>query len=204
MTEKATGRRDPLKHSAAKRGLYALVVAGLLASIASPRDLLAGWPWKWTRKAAACGHPGCGPDHCIAAAGWAGDWYWMGSPEIEQCVATSLFNRFCIRCHGIDGRGVWDVPDVPDFTDPRWQSSRSDQEIVNNVLRGRGTVMPRFRRTLHLEEAWAIARYLRTFAPASEVLRPEVGRTPDARPRNELPEKPTGTAAPTRSTTPPR
>ena len=25
---------------------------------------------------------------------------------------------------------VWDIPDVPDFSDPRWQTSRSDAQIV--------------------------------------------------------------------------
>jgi mono/diheme cytochrome c family protein len=86
------------------------------------------------------------------------------------------FNRYCIRCHGIDGRGVWDIPDVPDFTDPRWQASRSDHQIVNILMEGRGAVMPMFRGTLTLEEAWAMAHYLRTFVPGSEIARPDVGR----------------------------
>ena len=38
----------------------------------------------------------------------------------------SLFNRYCVRCHGIDGRGVWDIPDVPDFANGVWQATRSD------------------------------------------------------------------------------
>ena len=87
-----------------------------------------------------------------------------------------LYNRYCIRCHGIDGRGVWDIPDVPDFTDPRWQASRPDAQIVNILMEGRGAVMPTFRGTLTLEESWAIARYLRSFVPGSEVARPDVGR----------------------------
>jgi len=94
-----------------------------------------------------------------------GTWYWMRSPEEEKRVVMGLFNRYCIRCHGVDGRGVWDIPDVPDFTNGRWQSSRSDGQLARSILEGRGAVMPPFRGTVSLEESWAMARYLRTFLP---------------------------------------
>jgi mono/diheme cytochrome c family protein len=100
----------------------------------------------------------------------------MRSPDEEQRVIMAHYNRYCIRCHGIDGRGVWDIPDVPDFTDPRWQGSRSDAQIVNILTEGRGAVMPSFRGTLTFEEMWAMAHYLRTFVPGSEIARPDVGR----------------------------
>jgi mono/diheme cytochrome c family protein len=94
----------------------------------------------------------------------------------------SLYNRYCIRCHGVDGRGVWDIPDVPDFTDPRWQASRTDAQIVNILMEGRGAVMPLFRGTFNLDEMWAMAHYLRTLVPGSEVTRPDVGRAGGPRP----------------------
>ena len=100
----------------------------------------------------------------------------MSSPDQEQRVVMGLYNRYCIRCHGIDGRGVWDIPDVPDFTDVRWQSSRPDRQIVNILMEGRGAIMPPFRGTLTLEESWAMAHYLRSFVPGSEASRPDVGR----------------------------
>ena len=92
-------------------------------------------------------------------------------------VSASLFNRYCIRCHGVDGRGVWDIPGVPDFTNPRWQISRSDDQIARIIIEGRGAVMPTFRGTVSLEEAWALARYLRTFVPGSEASKPDLGTT---------------------------
>ncbi len=102
-----------------------------------------------------------------------GTWYWMRSPEQEKEFVASIFNRYCIRCHGVDGRGVWDIPGVPNFTNTRWQASRSDGQIARIILEGRGAVMPPFRGTLALEEAWAMARYLRTFVPGSEASRPD-------------------------------
>src|SRR5262249_7332080 len=157
-------------------GSLGLLAAFAIAIAVSTRDAEAGWPWKRTHAIAACGHPGCHRDRCLAPEGWAGNWYWMRSPDQEQRVVMSIFNRYCIRCHGVDGRGVWDIPDVPDFTDPRWQTSRSDHQIVNIIMEGRGAVMPSFRGTLALEEAWAMAHYLRTFVPGSEIARPDVCR----------------------------
>src|SRR5262249_4509296 len=103
------------------------------------------------------------------------------------------------RCHGIDGRGVWDIPDVPDFTDPRWQMSRSDAQIVNILMEGRGAVMPMFRGTLTLEEACGMAHYLRSFVPGTEVTRADVDRA--AAPHSE--NRATSPAA-MRATAPPR
>jgi mono/diheme cytochrome c family protein len=167
-------RRQPLHGFLA--GSIALSAAVAVAIVVSTRDAKAGWPWKRKHAIAACGHPGCHRDQCLAPEGWAGNWYWMRSPDQEQRVVMSLYNRYCIRCHGVDGRGVWDIPDVPDFSDPRWQNSRSEPQIVNILMDGRGAVMPAFRGTLSLDEAWGMAHYLRTFVPGTETPRPDVGR----------------------------
>ena len=62
------------------------------------------------------------------------------TPEEEKRVVMGLYNRYCIRCHGVDGRGVWDIPGVPNFTDTVWQSSRSDAQIVRIIVEGRPRV----------------------------------------------------------------
>ena len=107
-----------------------------------------------------------------------GAWYWMRSPEQEKTVVMNLFNRYCIRCHGVDGRGVWDIPGIPDFTDVRWQNYRTDAEIVRIIIEGRGAVMPQFRGALALDEAWGIAHYLRSFVPGTEMSKPVLRNSP--------------------------
>jgi hypothetical protein len=74
------------------------------------------------------------------------------------------------------------------FTDTRCQTSRPDKQIVNIVMEGRGACVPSFCGTRNLEEAWAMARYLRAFVPGTEVARPEVGRSPAARSGTALAE----------------
>ncbi len=135
----------------------------------------------------------------IVNADIGGTWYWVRSPEQERRVVMNLYNRFCIRCHGIDGRGVWDIPDVPDFTHPVWQATRPDDYRSRVILEGRGAVMPPFRGTLTLEEACAMARYLHTFAPGTEVSRPDLGTAAAAPPV----DNPPGTATPAAPIPPP-
>ncbi len=164
---------------------------------ATGTEATAGPPWLWGGRHTGWGFLGreekCGPQAlsgtwyrfppCAPGGGGCGlspddvggTWMWMRSPEQERVVVSSLFNRYCIRCHGVDGRGVWDMPGVPDFTNLRWQASRSDAQIARIIIEGRGAVMPPFRGTLALEEAWAMARYLRTFVPGTETPRPDLG-----------------------------
>ena len=111
--------------------------------------------------------------------------------DLEKRVVVGLFNRYCIRCHGPDGRGVWDMPGVPDFTNARWRDSRSEGQLARIILEGRGAVMPPFRGAVGLEEAWGLARYLRTLVPGSEVSRPDFGPAGGGRqPHRRVPDHP--------------
>lgn len=123
-----------------------------------------------------CRNPSCDGEGAPYIDGFEGTWYWLRSPEQEKRVVISLYNRYCIRCHGVDGRGVWDIPDVPDFTNGRWQATRSDGQLARSILEGRGAVMPPFRGTLSLEESWAVARHLRTFIPGTETSKPDTSK----------------------------
>jgi hypothetical protein len=129
-------------------------------------------PW-FQRHAPGCDGAGCGTSEVVPGSELGGTWYWVRSPEEERRAVVSLYTRYCLRCHGVNGRGVWDIPDVPDFTNARWQASRSDAQLARIILEGRGAVMPSFRGTLTLEESWAMARYLHTFGPAPESVQPK-------------------------------
>lgn len=152
------------------------------------------WPHLFCSAHHVGGHlPGPGD---ISNAEFGGSWYWMRSPEQERRVVMNLYNRYCIRCHGVDGRGVWDIPDVPDFTNSVWQATRPDAYRSRVIIEGRGAVMPAFRGTLTLEESCAMARYLHTFMPGSEVSRPGLGHEiADTKPTVAPPANNTAAAA---------
>jgi mono/diheme cytochrome c family protein len=161
-----------LKLRTAAGMILTVVILGLGVSTTLGGDHPLGW---WFHKHF---HQGEVPPGQIATMN-GGYWLWVRSPEQEKVVVMSLFNRYCIRCHGVDGRGVWDIPGVPDFTDVRWQACRTDDQIVRIIIEGRGAVMPQFRGALALDEAWGIAHYLRTFVPGTEMSRPDLS-TPSA------------------------
>ncbi len=171
-------------------GLYSAASARLEAS---PLDQPLAWGGDvspWACDTGCRNKRSCNAGPCDEEMG--GEWYWLRSPDQEKRVVAGLFNRYCIRCHGVDGRGVWDIPGVPNFTNPRWQEMRSDAQRARIIMEGRGAVMPPFRGALTLEEAWAIGRYLRTFVPGTEVSRPDLGD-------GKTPPKPDGeTPAPTK------
>ena len=150
-------------------GLGMLLIAVLLAFAAISTKAAAFGPWrplaKFRDNCDNCGGP---PSMEVG-----GTWHWLRSPDEEKRVVMGLFNRYCIRCHGVDGRGIWDIPGIPDLTNTAWQASRTDGQLARRILEGRGAVMPTFRGALSLEEAWAMARYLRTFDPSTHVSLPD-------------------------------
>ena len=166
-----SSRRPDARVPSAVRTLLAI---GLLVTADCAASRVARGAWPWSRRGRV--HEAAAPcTTCVPSVG-DGAWYWVRSPEQERQALMSLYARYCVRCHGIDGRGVWDIPGVPDFTDIRWQASRDDGAIARAILEGRGACMPPFRGTMTLEEAHGMAHYLRTFVPGTEVSPPETGR----------------------------
>jgi hypothetical protein len=160
------------------RAAYTLLAAGLaLITIASRQTMASSW-WWWSHEnsCAPSGGAGCDADSSLGVV--QGSWYWLHSPEEERRITMGLYNRYCIRCHGVDGRGIWDIPNVPDFTDASWQACRTDAQIVRAILEGRRWCMPPFRLALTSTEALSMAHYLRTFVPGTEISRPSMTTNP--------------------------
>jgi hypothetical protein len=157
----------------------AILVSMVIVGVTATSKVKADHPWG-LKPHRHLGYPHVPPGHIATLNG--GAWYWMRSPEQEKVVIMNLYNRYCIRCHGVDGRGVWDIPGVPDFTHVRWQGLRTDPELVRIIMEGRGAVMPPFRGSLALDEAWGMARHLRSFVPGSEVARPNLGTSSNSPP----------------------
>jgi Cytochrome C oxidase, cbb3-type, subunit III len=182
--EKAMTTRNEIKGRAFRiAALGYLLIVGSVIFITLSTDADAS-PWRIFRDKRS--------DSCRDSDGSdvGGSWHWMRSPDEEKRHVMGLYNRYCIRCHGVDGRGIWDIPGVPDFTNARWQASRpDDRHIARIIIEGRGAVMPPFRGALSLEEAWAMARHLRTFVPGTEVHRPDLSLPEKKLPSNlELPK----------------
>jgi cytochrome c5 len=75
---------------------------------------------------------------------------------------TELFKKNgCVFCHGEDGAGV--ASGTPDWTDPEWQQSRTDEQLIETITNGKDTRMPKFGTTLTLDEIKAAVKLVRGF-----------------------------------------
>lgn len=83
----------------------------------------------------------------------------------EASAANALFGALCASCHGADGSGNGPgrppVAQVPDFHDATFQSSRSDEQMAQSILEGRGGFMPAFGGRLSPEGVAALVRHVR-------------------------------------------
>jgi mono/diheme cytochrome c family protein len=65
------------------------------------------------------------------------------TPKIPECgEASAIFKQRCAMCHGPDGRGA--VSRTPNFADPAWQATKSDEALLGAVTKGTEGGMPAF------------------------------------------------------------
>jgi len=88
----------------------------------------------------------------------------QGGPER---AADALFNMSCASCHGRDGRGQGPQrppgAQIPDFSDPAFQSARNDVQLRTLIRDGRG-LMPGFGKQLNEQGLDALVARVRRFA----------------------------------------
>jgi quinol-cytochrome oxidoreductase complex cytochrome b subunit/cytochrome c len=91
--------------------------------------------------------------------------------------AVPLYRAYCLGCHDADGRGKIAPKamqkDMPDFADPRWQARRTDAELVNSILNGKGQFMLPMKDRLSPAEARLLAGFVRDFARGKKPLKVE-------------------------------
>ncbi len=80
---------------------------------------------------------------------------------------AALWNVMCAGCHGRQGRGDGPARPVgtrmPDLSDPSWQSSRSDQQIMRFILSGQGA-MASMQERVDAAALRPLVRYIRGLA----------------------------------------
>lgn len=78
---------------------------------------------------------------------------------------NAIYASKCAICHGKDGRGLpnWRSKGQPDFTDAKWQKSRTDAQIAASTKDGKGKYMPAFKAKLSDEDIAAVVARVRAF-----------------------------------------
>lgn len=88
-------------------------------------------------------------------------------------IGATIFQQYCIVCHGSDGTGSLmraNMPAIPNFTSADWNSQRSNAQIRISILDGKGTLMPANRGRVTEEQANDLVAYIRAFGPQKYAL----------------------------------
>src|SRR5215204_4575669 len=98
---------------------------------------------------------------CLAPFGLAAT-----AGSTNERSASQLYRRYCVSCHGNDGRAKTSkgkFSHARDLSDPQWQTEVSDERIFNSLMNGRNVRgnMPAFANKLKEEEANSLIGFVR-------------------------------------------
>jgi mono/diheme cytochrome c family protein len=66
-------------------------------------------------------------------------------PASSHLTAGNVYGTFCFACHDTNGKGDPKIrpamPELPDFTSAAWQKTRTDSELAQSILLGKGKFM---------------------------------------------------------------
>jgi quinol-cytochrome oxidoreductase complex cytochrome b subunit/mono/diheme cytochrome c family protein len=97
-------------------------------------------------------------------------------PVAAQMSPPQVYRAYCLACHDPDGRGQTvrkAMPEVPDFTDPKWQAAHGDAELKQSILMGKGKFMLPMRDKLSPADAEQMVTYIRAFREGKQVVQVE-------------------------------
>ena len=95
---------------------------------------------------------------------------------VERMPPIQVYRAFCLACHDADGRGNTVrkiIPEIPDFTSAKWQEARTDAEVKQSILAGKGKFMAPMKDRLNQAEAEQMVKYVRAFREGKQTVKLE-------------------------------
>ena len=94
----------------------------------------------------------------------------------EQYQGKHLYKKYCLVCHGVEGKGDWFNafnldPKPRDFSDAAYMKALDNDRLIQTIRDGgrgmnKSPLMPSWGGRLTKNEMTYLAAYVRTFAPA--------------------------------------
>lgn len=98
-------------------------------------------------------------------------------PE-REISGEQLYNQYCARCHGPDGRGVPSQPAARDrLSDPRIMGMMSDEHIRGVILAGKPPNMPAFQGEFTDAALMVLVAYVRSLSGTTGAHAPPADET---------------------------
>lgn len=91
-----------------------------------------------------------------------------------QLTAKNIYGTFCFACHDTTGKGNpafrMTSPELPDFTETAWQESRSDADLAQSILQGKGKLMLPMKEKLGSVDVKQVVALVRGFKGGKQVI----------------------------------
>ena len=89
-------------------------------------------------------------------------------PARNPRPAPQLYRRYCVSCHGSDGRSTTSkgkYSHARDLTDAQWHDDVTDERLFNSIMNGRNVRgnMPSFSKKLNEREVDSLVNFVRKF-----------------------------------------
>jgi quinol-cytochrome oxidoreductase complex cytochrome b subunit len=97
----------------------------------------------------------------------------VSAPVAARMSPEQVYRAYCMACHSEDGRGSLvrkAMPAVPDFTDAKWQNSRSVSQLKASILNGKGPFMLPMKDKLGGTDVEQMVAYIRSFQLGKQVV----------------------------------
>jgi mono/diheme cytochrome c family protein len=94
-------------------------------------------------------------------------------PVAAGMSPLQVYRAYCLACHDVNGSGQVarkTMPDLPDFTDPKWQAAHNDAEVKQSILDGKGKFMLPMKDKLSPTDADHMVAYVRGFRGGKQVI----------------------------------
>jgi len=103
------------------------------------------------------------------------------TPVASQMSPVQIYRAYCLACHDADGRGETvrkAFPEIPDFTNAKWQRSQTDVDLRHAILDGKGKFMLPMKDKLPGTEAGQMVAFVRAFRERNQVVALEPQKQP--------------------------
>jgi mono/diheme cytochrome c family protein len=100
----------------------------------------------------------------------------------SHITARTIYGTFCFACHDTTGKGNPTIrnsmPELPDFTAVSWQKSRTDAELAQSILNGKGKFMLPMKDKLGTVDVKQMITLVRAFEGEKQVIPLEAPKPP--------------------------
>jgi mono/diheme cytochrome c family protein len=95
-------------------------------------------------------------------------------PSANRTV-EKVYLQYCLACHDTTGKGNIvraAMPEIPDFTSAQWQKSRTDSDLAQSILSGKGKFHPRMADKLRDVDMKQLVSLVRAFQSGQIICTP--------------------------------